>query len=140
MGAVECSRTISYQCVCASRMSVPRVETKLMGSKTSPNFRGMTWSISLNFGSDSSWNVIKSKRNGVAVRRIVGVNAKAAEFEETVWKNAAKAANAEETVGNGSAHEKRKKVVVVGAGWAGLGAAHHLSKQVAGPYRWARKT
>lgn len=25
---------------------------------------------------------------------------------------------------------EKKKVVVVGAGWAGLGAAHHLSKQV----------
>lgn len=27
-------------------------------------------------------------------------------------------------------HVHKKKVVVIGSGWAGLGAAHHLSKQV----------
>lgn len=32
----------------------------------------------------------------------------------------------------------KKKVVVVGAGWAGLGAAHHLSKQVNGCADWIR--
>lgn len=26
--------------------------------------------------------------------------------------------------------EKRKKVLIVGSGWSGLGAAHHLSNQV----------
>lgn len=26
--------------------------------------------------------------------------------------------------------KNKKKIVVVGSGWAGLGAAHHLSKQV----------
>lgn len=33
--------------------------------------------------------------------------------------------------GVGSEAGEKQKVVVVGAGWAGLGAAHHLTKQVA---------
>lgn len=37
---------------------------------------------------------------------------------------------ASESENNGGLSNNRKKVVVVGAGWAGLGAAHHLAKQV----------
>ncbi|CAM6113071.1 unnamed protein product [Calypogeia fissa] len=42
------------------------------------------------------------------------------------------AAIQEEMDSNGTGTTRRKKVVVVGAGWAGLGAAHHLSKQPGG--------
>jgi len=40
------------------------------------------------------------------------------------------AIRAEATGVESSPEVERKKVVVVGAGWAGLGAAHHLTKQV----------
>ena len=40
------------------------------------------------------------------------------------------AVRAEAGAAESAAGEERKKVVVVGAGWAGLGAAHHLTKQV----------
>ena len=39
-------------------------------------------------------------------------------------------ANNLQTHVNGVENKKKKKVVVVGSGWAGLGAAHHLCKQV----------
>ena len=34
------------------------------------------------------------------------------------------------SVGTEAVEDKRKKVVVIGAGWAGLAAAYELSKQV----------
>lgn len=34
------------------------------------------------------------------------------------------------TVNLGDQRQSKKKVLIVGSGWAGLGAAHHLCKQV----------
>ena len=41
------------------------------------------------------------------------------------------------SVGTGAVEDKRKKVVVIGAGWAGLAAAYELSKQVIPTCFWS---
>lgn len=66
-------------------------------------------------------NVVYLKLNSPARGR------KCRKMSSWVIKAVAGSESAVETSG-----EERKKVVVVGAGWAGLGAAHHLTKQVSG--------
>lgn len=55
-------------------------------------------------------------------------SARRGKFRKSVsWVSKAESGS-ESAVATGE--DERKKVVVVGAGWAGLGAAHHLTKQV----------
>lgn len=46
----------------------------------------------------------------------------------------------QEVPSNEVSSKKKQKVVVVGSGWAGLGAAHHLCKQVLQGFKHTRAT
>lgn len=105
---------------CSGRRAAPSGGVKLKGAKIRAHVLGRSLSSSANLGGMNSREMIglmNSRNDRVTGRKDAVILGKAA-------------ATTEEIASNGNGTTKRKKVVVVGSGWAGLGAAHHLSKQV----------
>ncbi|CAM6113091.1 unnamed protein product [Calypogeia fissa] len=118
-GAMACGHTAIDHWSCSGRMAVPWGGKRVMGAKSGAQqlwWRSLSSSANFGWTSRGMTELMNSRNAGKFGGRHAVMLGKVAAIQEEIDSN-------------GTGTTRRKKVVVVGAGWAGLGAAHHLSKQ-----------